>query len=257
MGVAAQAFAQGTANVVLQRSLSSNADWITPIHLAYGNTIDLQGGALITSDAADPTGFGYQTSSGSVEYGMQAVMDAVVDGSGFNNGGAYWANTSGIVSSTAAGDTNNFLTVGYLDNALANYPTWRGRDVSSAAGQSSVLIGTTYYGDLNMDGQVDLSDFSIWGTNIDTTGGGWVGGDIDMNGVTDLGDFAIWGTLYADNVPPLNFLDGPGVFPNTTNTSSASLSPVPEPATGVLLFVGFLSLAVAWRGRTRRSSDLS
>ena len=81
---------------------------------------------------------------GVVETGINAVHDALQEGSNLATG--YWDGTNGILSSTAANDPNGYTTVGFVDNSLTEYSSWRGKSV----GTSQVLISYTYYGDANL-----------------------------------------------------------------------------------------------------------
>jgi alpha-amylase len=50
----------------------------------------------------------------------------------------------------------------------------------------------TLFGDANLDGVVDGSDFGIWNSNKFTGDTGWSTGDFNGDGVTDGSDFGIW-----------------------------------------------------------------
>ena len=52
----------------------------------------------------------------------------------------------------------------------------------------------TIYGDGNLDGHVDASDFNIWTSNKFTYQTGWEYGDYDGNGVVDTADYNLWNT---------------------------------------------------------------
>ncbi len=49
----------------------------------------------------------------------------------------------------------------------------------------------TLFGDINLDGVVDISDFNLWNANKFTSGG-WAHGDGNCDGVVDISDFNIW-----------------------------------------------------------------
>ncbi len=53
------------------------------------------------------------------------------------------------------------------------------------------LFGTRY-GDANLDGVVDTSDFNVWNTNKFTAGGGWAKGNFTGDAVVDASDFNVW-----------------------------------------------------------------
>lgn len=76
-------------------------------------------------------------------------------------------------------------------------------------------------GDFNDDGLVNLADYTIWRSSLGSMGD-YLAADGDGNGVVDAGDYAVW----KQN------------FGNLAQTSASHTSPVPEPATVLLLAAG-------------------
>ena len=81
--------------------------------------------------------------------------------SGFNNGA--WNGATGIVSTAAASDTTHLTALGVIQNSVDGttsgavlHSTFEGQPASN----SDVLVKYTYYGDTNLDGVVDGSDYS-------------------------------------------------------------------------------------------------
>jgi hypothetical protein len=98
------------------------------------------------------------------------------------NGGAW--NGVGIISSNA--DATHFA-VGYADAAnvgLVGQP-FGGETVSGNA----VLTRLTRYGDANIDGAVNLSDFNRLASSFGQSGKFWQDGDFNYDGTVNLGDF--------------------------------------------------------------------
>jgi hypothetical protein len=92
---------------------------------------------------------------------------------------------------------------------------------------------TPHPGDFDVDGDVDGADFVAWQTNFPKgTGATLAQGDGDADGDVDGADFVIWQTN----------------FPYTPNPGA---SPVPEPASGMLLLIGAIA---AWKRKLRRRS---
>jgi hypothetical protein len=95
------------------------------------------------------------------------------------NGGAW--NGFGIVSSTAA--THHAYGVGFADSA---------DHVDSALSGLEIEVAYTLSGDVNLDGVVNGSDFSIlaahFGKNVT---GGWDQGDLNYDGVVNGSDFSL------------------------------------------------------------------
>ncbi|MCA9265410.1 MAG: hypothetical protein KDA60_16235 [Planctomycetales bacterium] len=92
------------------------------------------------------------------------------------------------------------------------------------------LLGSEY-GDANLDGRVDGLDLEAWENNLFQSGTGWATGDFNGDTITDGKDFNIW---------------------NEHKMPSRAES-VPEPAAGVLVLLGALTLWHRDR-RVRRAS---
>ena len=169
-----------------------------------GGVIDITNGALVitTSSFGFVPTVGYPgdfDQTGTAEYGDAAIHDAVNEGFNAANGG-YWNGTNGIISSTAAGDSNKRLAVGYVDNSLTNWSTFDGVPVN--ANQS--IIACTYYGDALLQGTVNSNGLGLvsgLGSNLGIasgpsntiygpTGVGWILGDFYNEGYVSIVDRA-------------------------------------------------------------------
>jgi len=99
---------------------------------------------------------------------------------------------TGIISTT--GQNLNGLTILVLfDNALFNSTEWpigSGHTVPAHA-----IIGKyTWFGDLNLDGQVTGDDYAVIDSNLGTTpvvGRGWIDGDANLDGIVTGDDYAV------------------------------------------------------------------
>jgi autotransporter-associated beta strand protein len=56
-------------------------------------------------------------------------------------------------------------------------------------GSSTVQVAAALYGDANLDGSVDLSDFTFLAANFNGTSKVWAQGDFNYDGAVDLSDF--------------------------------------------------------------------
>jgi autotransporter-associated beta strand protein len=109
---------------------------------------------------------------------------------------------------------------------------------------SQVIVGYTYYGDLNLDGQVDVADLGTLATNWQSSGN-WGQGDFTYDGVINVADLGELATNWQQGVGnPL----GP-----TLDSALASLglarTAVPEPAS---IAAAVLVTLAAASSRSRR-----
>jgi fibronectin-binding autotransporter adhesin len=153
------------------------------------------------------------------------------------DGGA-WDGTSGIISSASAVRNSSLYTLG------------------DAPSGGDLKVGYAYYGDANMDGIVDGSDYTLiddayaaqqaWiaggmiGAQPNT---GWQNGDFNYDGVVDGSDYSL-----IDNA--FNFQTGSApaalIAANTSEIAGGS-SAVPEPTSLGVLGVGALGLMIRRR----------
>ena len=106
-------------------------------------------------------------------------------GSGFANG--LW-NGNGIRSTTAASDAVHRTALGYAETAsiFSTFPaTFAGQQVDDTA----IVVKCTLYGDANLDGTVNVSDFTRLASNFGSTGTNWSSGNFDYDDDTDVSDF--------------------------------------------------------------------
>ena len=110
-------------------------------------------------------------------------------------GGGTWTG-NGINSSTAANDPTHLTALGIIDNSEAHYTTFVGHSLAPAA---ETLVAYTYYGDANLDGDVDQTDFALMGTGF-----GWYHGDFNYSGTVDAADYDLFNaSLQALHPAPL------------------------------------------------------
>jgi hypothetical protein len=160
--------------------------------------------------------------------------------SGFANGS--WTG-NGITSSSAAGIAagasphRTALGVVEASQLYSTFPqSFAGQQIDS----SSILIRYTYAGDGNLNGSVDLTDFTYLAANFNGTAKTWLQGDYNYDGSVDLSDF----TFLASNFNQAFAGDDAGVV-------------VPEPtaaalATPAALWIGMMRRL---RRRARTSTD--
>jgi hypothetical protein len=113
-----------------------------------------------------------------------------------------------------------------------------------------ITITPTLYGDADLNGKVDLTDFSILATNFNPNGTGktWQQGDFDYNGKVDLTDFSILATDFGLSSSQLET----SLESSLGSTSAADATAAPEPSS-IAMSATLLALGGAWViGRRRR-----
>ncbi len=168
------------------------------------------------------------------------------------NGGP-WNGTTGITSSTAAGTHNTAVGVELNSNgSTALLSTFEGQGVTS----TDVLVKYTYFGDANLDGVVNGSDYTLIDNGFNNNLTGWHNGDFNYDGIVNGDDYTLIDNAFNTQGAPIAAVPGFGelsraaemIAINTSQVAGGSSSGVPEPASLGLLGAG----AVALLGRRRR-----
>jgi hypothetical protein len=169
--------------------------------------------------------------------------------SGYNGG--LWNGSTGINSTAAAGDPAHLHAVGMMQPATNT--TFEGQNLNNAA----VAVKYTYYGDANLDGMVDGSDYSridnAYLSNQSTPGSftGWQNGDFNYDGVVNGSDYTLIDNAFnSQGAQIADLLAGASAIATDQIAGGGSGTPsVPEPTTLGLLAMGACGLL----GRRRAS----
>ncbi len=185
-----------------------------------------------------------------VHTGTLAGVNSLVQ-SGYNNGN--WNGSTGIISTTAANDSSHLTALGVIVNdngsGVPLYGT-SGTIASKFEGATTVdgdiLVKLTYYGDTNLDGKVDGTDYTRIDNGYLTHLSGWANGDFNYDGVVNGSDYTL-----IDNA----FNTQGAQISSEIASATAEIAPisgvaaVPEPAT--LGLIGFGAIGLLGRRRLR------
>jgi hypothetical protein len=152
-----------------------------------GGTLSLgpsSGGSAVTSLIITGTGtLNIENNHLIINYGSTDPKAAILQNLATGDNSGKWTG-AGIDSSTAAASAGRY-GVGFVDGA-DHIP---GATVTSG----QIEIAYALYGDANLDGKVDATDFSIFAPNFGlNVTGGWEQGDFNYSGAVDATDFSLF-----------------------------------------------------------------
>src|SRR5439155_1487732 len=193
------------------------------ITLGANAKIDIQDNKLVTSNPVGiATAAAYSDVSRLIQLGR--------------NGGD-WSGTSGIVTSQTFATTSTFTSIGVAKGSEAKgvastaTAVWAGQTVTG----SDTLIMYTYGGDANLDGKLNVDDYTRIDGNIGLGTAGWYNGDFNYDGKVNVDDYTILDSNIGIQGPPFPTSVGAGA-------PAARLTAVPEPAAAALFMATVLSL---------------
>jgi hypothetical protein len=158
---------------------------------------------------------------------------------GFNDG--RWNGTAGIVSSAAATNTSHLTAIGVIINdGGSGNPIYSSFDATADTDpDTDVLLKYTYYGDANLDGHVDGSDYSRIDNGYLNHLTGWANGDFNYDGVVNGSDYTLIDNAFNSQGASLGDGITTAIVAAPTEQIAPPISPVPEPAAiPLILLVG-------------------
>ncbi len=163
-------------------------------------------------------------------------------------GGGTWNGPNGIISTSAAADTRRLTALGVIQNSVNGNPSGAALYGSGTAmglfdganpASTDVLVKYTYYGDANLDGKVDGSDYSRIDAAFGTSATGWYNGDFNYDGVINGSDYTLIDNAFNTQRGSLaSEIAGPSAVATAQIAEASGSSSVPEPAS-----FGFLTIA--------------
>jgi uncharacterized repeat protein (TIGR03803 family) len=156
--------------------------------------------ALLASGKPDVLTVGTIAIAGRLNLGTNAMdisgsslstVDSLLQ-SAYDNG--LW-DGNGIFSSNAATNSAHLTSLAVIQNNQGGQPLFNTSSLfhGLSPAPSDVLIGYTYYGDANLDGRIDGSDYSRIDAGFlsGAAMNGWFNGDFDYNGAVDGSDYTL------------------------------------------------------------------
>jgi alpha-L-arabinofuranosidase len=124
--------------------------------------------------------------------------------------GGNWQGSGGVVSSAAASDTTHLTALGVILNTVDGTPTGAALYGSgmlfdgTAPPSTAVLIKYTYYGDANLDGKVDGTDYGRLDNGFLFVRTGWFNGDFNYDGLLNGSDYTLLDNSFNNQGAALN-----------------------------------------------------
>ena len=170
---------------------------------------------------------------------------------------------AGVISTTAAADTSHLTALGVIQNSAdgstAGEPLYGNAIGGGALGlfdgyaplNTDLLIKFTYYGDANLDGKVDGSDFARLDSGYLNALTGWYNGDFNYDGVINGSDYTLIDNAFNTQGATLaSSVNDPAVV---ITSSIATPTVVPEFSQSMLL----LAAGIAGTQLSRRRSRMA
>ncbi len=154
---------------------------------------------------------------------------------GFNGGS--WNGPGGIISTAAVSDSSRLMTLGIIlnntDGSTQIYGTGRPLGTFDKADPAfnDVLVKYTYFGDANLDGRVDGSDYSRIDNGSMMSLTGWFNGDFNYDNVIDGSDYTLIDNAFNTQGAPISDeIANPSASVTSEIAMGSNTSAVPEPA---------------------------
>ncbi len=142
------------------------------------------------------------------------------------NGGS-WNGAGGITSTAAAGSGNTALGIEVNSNGSSSLMSvFDAQSVTS----TDVLVKYTYFGDANLDGIVNGSDYTLIDNGFNNALTGWRNGDFNYDGVVNGDDYTLIDNAFNTQGASLAGIPDEMIAQDTAQIADAAGSSVPEPS---------------------------
>jgi fibronectin-binding autotransporter adhesin len=151
---------------------------------------------------------------------------------------------TGITSSAAVSYAAHLTALGVIQNNQGGSAIFTAANPldGTVPGTGDILTKYTYYGDSNLDGKVDGSDYSRIDNGYLANLTGWFNGDFNYDGVVNGSDYTLIDNAFNNQ--------GAAITAQVESVTIAVEVSVPEPAS-----VGIVGLAMTMTMRRRRARD--
>ena len=143
----------------------------------------------------------------------------------------------GLDSSAAAADTTHLTALGVIQNlsgSTALYTTFDGVAVTASA----VLVKYTDYGDTNLDGRVDVADYTRLDAGFVGKLSGWANGDENYDGLVDGSDYTLVDNAFNQQPAAANVATPATATVRPAAVAAGQVPAVATPAVAVTLRAG-------------------
>ena len=250
----------GLSTIVLSPTASFSSGGVGPITIGAGATLAISIGSNaftgVTHGVLSTPSVTFATpGSGTLDVANNALditsqslatVTAMV-ANAYSNG--TWLG-QGISSSAAANDSTHLTALGVISNTTTGGSQLYGSGTSLglfegiSPGAADVLVKYTYYGDANLDGHVDGSDYSLIDNGYANKLTGWYNGDFNYDGVVDGSDYTLIDNAFNSQGASLA-----GQVASPTAQLAGGNTAVPEPASLTLLTLGTIGTLARRRRR--------
>lgn len=153
-----------------------------------------------------------------------------------------WMGGSGIISTDAASDPGKTTAIAYAAAATLGITAWG--DATGLTG-TELVTKYTYYGDLNLDGQINADDYAQMDRSINHGGLAgsaiWTDGDVNYDRVVDAADYLLIDrafALHGGTFSPAMLAERESRF--GTDYVTYLVASVPEPGNACMLLTTML-----------------